>query len=249
MFTYLASKSEWSTWEMMTAESLSNAWRRSRTGDCLGRGRRAGRGYGLFPCTVLAVLLALLTTACGSIPKDYYYTLQIPAAPAPSDSKTNFVLGVEHFRAAEVLRDDRIIYYVSPTQLNYYQHHRWGSDPATLVSEFSATWLESSGVFAQVKMLPVREPVDYTLGGRLTNFEEVDAGGAAKVRVALTLALVRMKDRQTVWSGQGQKETLLQEPGADGVASALNAACAQVLHDLVPGLIAQVEQDFKNQGK
>ena len=90
----------------------------------------------------------------------------MPAAPAPTDPRTSFVLGVEHFRAPEILRDDRIVYYVSPTQMNFYQHHRWGSDPATLLSEFTAQWLESSGVFTQVKMLPVRERVDYTLGGK-----------------------------------------------------------------------------------
>jgi ABC-type uncharacterized transport system auxiliary subunit len=198
---------------------------------------------------MLGLLVAVITAACGGVPKISYYTLQVPAAPAPGDSRTNYVLGVEHFRSPQILRDDRIVYYVSPTQINFYQNHRWGSEPASLLSDFTAQWLESSGVFTQVKMLPEREHVDYTLGGTVLSFEEVDAEGSPKVRLALALSLVRSSDRKLVWSGEQRQESPLSERGVDGVATALNAACAQVLREMVPGLIAQVEQDYKGSGK
>jgi len=200
-------------------------------------------------CAALGFLAAIFIAGCGSVPKTYYYTLQVPEAPAPNDPKTNYVLGVEHFRAPEILRDDRIVYYVSPTQVNFYQYHRWGSDPATLLSEFTAQWLQSSGVFMQVKMLPVRERVDYTLGGKVTGFEEVDSDGGAKVRLALALSLVRTSDHKLVWSGERRQETPLAERGVEGVASALNASCAQALRDMIPGLVREVEQDFKGGSK
>jgi ABC-type uncharacterized transport system auxiliary subunit len=198
---------------------------------------------------VVGLLAVVFAAECGSVPKTYYYTLQMPAAPAPSDPKTDYVLGVEHFRAPEILRDDRIIYYVSPTQINFYENHRWGSNPPTLLAEFTARWLESSGVFVQVKMLPVRERVDYTLGGTVLSFEEVDSDGGAKVRLALELSLVRTSDHKLVWSGEQRQETPVSERGVEGVASALNASCAQVLRDMVPGLVTQVEQDYKSSGK
>jgi len=231
---YLASESVWSIWEVMTVESVSNVWMRNS-------------------CTsgwlVLGLLAALLSAGCGGVPKTHYYTLQVPAVPAPTDPRTNYLLGIEHFRAPEVLRGDRIVYYVSPTQMNFYQYHRWGSDPASLLSEFTAQWLESSGVFTQVKMLPARERVDYTLGGSVTSFEEVDSDGGAKVRLALALSLVRTSDHKLVWSGEQRLETPLPERGVEGVASALNASCAQALRGMIPGLVTQVEQDFKGSGK
>jgi ABC-type uncharacterized transport system auxiliary subunit len=193
--------------------------------------------------------VVLFATACGGVPKTYYYTLQVPAAPAPTDARTDYVLGVEHFRAPEILRDDRIAYYVSPTQVNFYQYHRWGSDPATLLSEYTAQWVEASGVFARVRMLPQRERVDYTLAGRVLGFEEVDSNGSAKARLALALSLVRTSDHKVVWSGSQRQETPLPERGVEGVASALNVACEQALRVVMPGLITQVEQDFKNSGK
>jgi len=133
--------------------------------------------------------------------------------------------------------------------MNFYQYHRWGSDPATLLSEYAAQWVDSSGVFTQVKMLPVRERVDYTLGGSVLSFEEVDSDGGAKVRLALALSLVRTSDHKLVWSAQQRQETPLPERSVEGVASALNAACAQVLRDMAPGLITQVEQDYKSSSK
>lgn len=218
----------------MTVESASNVWKASFQ-------VRAG--------AVLGLLAAFLAVGCGGVPKTYFYTLQVPSAPAPNDPKTNYVLGVEHFRAPEILRDDRIVYFVSATQINFYQYHRWGSDPATLLSDYTARWVETSGVFAQVKMLPARERVDYTLGGKVLNFEEVDSEGAAKVRMALALSLVRSSDHKLVWSGEKRQEVPLAEHGVEGVATALNASCSQVLQEMIPGLVAQVEQDYTSSGK
>jgi ABC-type uncharacterized transport system auxiliary subunit len=220
--------------EVTPAESSSNVWKRS---------------FAARTSVVLALLMVLLAGACGGVPKAHYYTLQVPAAPAPTDARTDYVLGVEHFRAPQILRDDRIVYYVTPTQINFYQNHRWGSDPATLLSDYAAQWMDSSGVFSQVKALPARERVDYTLGGSVLNFEEVDSDGGAKVRLTLALSLVRASDHKLVWSGKQSQETPLSERSVEGVATALNASCALVLREMTPGLIAQIEQDYKSSGK
>ena len=215
---------------MMTVESVSNVWMRN---SCI-------CGW-----LVLGLLAALLSAGCGGVPKTHYYTLQVPAAPSPADPKTAYVLGVEHFRAPELLRDDRVAYYVSANEVNFYQNHRWGADPATMLSEFTAQWLDSTGVFAVVHVLPSRARADYTLGGRVLSFEEVDYEQGGKARVALELSLLRTSDHKVVWSGHERVEAPLAERSVTGLASALNAACAQILRAVSPGLIAQVEQDYK----
>lgn len=127
-----------------------------------------------FKTVILISPLALLM-ACGGVPRTYYYTLRPPVAPAaPGDPQTPFVLGIEHFHAPVALRDDRIVYYDSPTEMNYYEFSRWSSDPATLLTEQCGRSLRSMGVFLEVRLLPSREPVDYILRGRVLSFEEVD---------------------------------------------------------------------------
>ncbi len=216
----------------MTGESWWNIGKRSLAGN--------GSVAGL-------LLSALIFASCaGSIPKTQYYTLSPPAPPAASDPKTPYVLGVDRFRAPEALRDDRIVYYESTTSLNYYEFHRWSADPATLLAELSAQYVDRLGVFAEVRMLPVREPVDYTLRGRVLSFQEVDYDGGSKVRTGLELVLVRSRDRKVVWSALRDVETPVQEKGMAGVVSAINRSSQQLLRELLPGVAAQVEQDFKD---
>lgn len=194
----------------------------------------------------IGVLAALLCASCGgSVPKTLYYTLEMAAPPLPADdSKTSFVLGVEHFRAPEILHDDRIVYYKSPTELSFYDYHRWSSNPATLLAQLVARRLRDSGTFAHVRLWPGREPVDYTLRGHLFNFDEVDYEGT-KGRVSLELTLVRWRDRKVVWSAKSQAERPAEGSGVAGVVKGINAASEELLHEVLPGLVAQVESDFK----
>lgn len=191
------------------------------------------------------LLMALMGASCGGLPKTYYYTLRVPPPPPANDPKTNLVLGVERFRAPEVLRDDRIVFYESPTQLNFYQYHRWSSDPATMLTELVARRLDQMGVFAEVRRLPAREPVDYVLRGRLFNFEEVDYEAGVKARAALELTLVRARDGKVVWSVTRQAEGAVQEKGVPGVVKALDAASEQLLREALPALVAQAGREAK----
>ena len=192
----------------------------------------------------LGLFAAVVAVSCGGVPKTYYYTLRVPPPPATSDPKTNFVLGVEHFRAAEMLRDDRIVFYKSPTEVDYYEHHRWSTDPATMMTELAARWLDQMGIFSEVRLLPSREGVDYKLAGRVLNFEEVDSEGETKGRVALRLTLVRTRDQKVVWTFVRQSEHPAEDRGMAGVVKALDASNESLLREALGGVAAQVEQDF-----
>lgn len=214
---------------MMTAGSSSSEWRRD-----------------LWPWpAALGLLAALLCAGCGSLPKTYYYTLSIPPPPAPNDPKTSFALGVERFSSQQMLRSDRIVYYSSPTELNFYQYHRWSADPPSMLSRLAAQQLEDMGVFAAVLLLPSRDPVDYVLRGRVLNFEEVDYEGSTKGRVVLDLKLLRWRDRKVVWASAHMVERSAEGTGVPGVVTALNASSAQLLREVLPGLVTEVEREFK----
>jgi len=186
-----------------------------------------------------------LCASCGKLPSTSYYALHVPAPPPANDPQTSFVVGVERLRAPLMLRDDRIVFYESPTELNFYQFHRWSADPSTMVSELLVRWLDQMGVFSQVRLLPAREPVDYILRGRLFNFDEVDYEAGIQGRVSLELSLVRARDRSVVWSATGQAARSAAEKGVPGVVMAINASSEQIFRELLPGLAAQVERDFK----
>jgi ABC-type uncharacterized transport system auxiliary subunit len=193
--------------------------------------------------------LILAAASCGSLPKTNYYTLRMVPPPTAQDSKSAAVLGIERLGAPEVLRDDRVVYYESPTQLNYYQYHRWSSDPASMVRESISRRLQQAAAFSDVRLLPARDPVDYLIRGRLLNFEERDSDGSSKGHVALELSLVRVRDRKTLWSGGREVSIAAQGKGVPAVIEALNAASDQVLNELLPAVESQVKQDFQQGAK
>lgn len=212
--------------------------------------RNAESGWKVCPRKTRWQLGTVLLTACaaaascGSVPKTDYFALRVPAPSAAPDPKTAAVLGVERFGAPEHLRDDRIVYYESPMQLNFYQYSRWSSDPATMTRDSVAQRLNQSGVFAEVRQLPAREGVDYYLGGRVLNFEEVDYEPPVKGRVALELSLARAEGRKVFWSGTRQAMVAAEGSGMPAVVEAVNAATDQVLNELLPPLLTAAEKDI-----
>jgi ABC-type uncharacterized transport system auxiliary subunit len=194
---------------------------------------------------LLVFPLALWAASCGSVPRTNYYTLRVPPPPAAHDPKTPAIVGVERFRAADVLRDDRIVYYASPTELNFYQYHRWSEDPATMLTEVTARRLEQSGAFTAVRLLPTREPVDYLLRGRLMDFEEVDSAAGVKARVGLEMMLIRVRDHKILWSDTRQEESAAEGKGVPAVVQAVNSASERLLGGALPGLVQKVEEDSR----
>lgn len=215
---------------MKSVESVWNVWK---------RGSRKLRAAAM-------AFAAVALVSCGSAPRPNYYTLRVPAAPAAHDPKAAAVLGVERLNAPDVLRNDRILYYESPTQLNFYENHRWSSDPSSMVRDSLVSQLSQAGVFSEVRLLSARDPVDYLLRGRLLNFEEVDYEGGAKGRVRLELTLVCVRDHKVLWSDARQAQVPAQGKEVAGVVEAVNAATEQVLQELVPALLAQATQDIQH---
>jgi len=192
------------------------------------------------PLCVFAVLMA----GCGGkIPSTHYYSLKFPA-PAPSaDPKTPLTLTIEPFRAAMSLRDDRIMYYETPTEFSYYDYHLWSPDPATLLAELTRRHLNDLAIFAHVHLAPSHEHSDYVLRGYLLDFDELDYIPGGKARVALDLRLVRTRDQKVLWSDRREVEQAISGSGVGGVVDALSAASDQLLNDSLPALAAVVQRD------
>lgn len=204
--------------------------------------------FGLYSAIPLC-LLALLMAGCGGkIPATHYYTLKFPPPTAVTDPKTPMTLTIEPFRAAMNLRDDRIMYYETPTEFSYYEYHLWNPDPATLLAELTRRHLNELAIFAHVHLAPSHEHSDYVLRGHLLNFDELDYVPGGKARVALDLRLVRTKDQKVLWSDRREVEHSIDGSGVAGVVDALSAASDQLLNDALPALAEAVQRDTAESG-
>lgn len=215
-------------------------------------GASSSRGWNLkslrFGAIPAALFGGLLCAGCGSVPRTHYYTLALPSPPSVEETKTTLVLQVERFAASEMFRDDRIVYYTSPTELNFYQYHRWSSDPAAMLSRLAVRYFADLGVFKQVYRYPAPVPAEYTLRGRILDLEEVDYGkeGGVKVpkaRLGLKLELVRTEDNRVVWSTRREVQQPIERKGVGGLVDALNLASQGLLRDAGTSIAQVVERE------
>lgn len=193
--------------------------------------------------TLVGLMVAVMCGCGGKIPQTHYYTLQIPPPAATADPQTHFTLGVERFRAVEPLENQRILYYASPSELNYYAYHEWAEDPASMISELVERRLQSANLFSQVRLYPRNDPGDFALQGRLLNFEEVDDPKGGKARVALALTLIRTRDQKTVWTETREADSPIEQKGFGGIVGAMNAATDRLLSGLLPELSEAVAKE------
>lgn len=159
------------------------------------------------------------------------YTLKLPDPPSSRPAASQWIIGVENFSAAEPLNDWRILKYESPTQLKYYDEDHWVSQPATMVPEMAARYLERMGIARQAGVLPYVEKMDYILQGQILNFEEFESGDEHEARVALDLTLVRFPNREVVWTGTFRSEQPVTGGNVPAAVEALSLATHNALKD------------------
>ncbi|MGA8182061.1 MAG: ABC-type transport auxiliary lipoprotein family protein [Terriglobia bacterium] len=218
---------------MKTAASQSRVWESS-----------AGyfKAYGLVP------LAALLLTACASTPQTRYYTLRTPPPPAAASAKTHLALQVERFEVPDLLLDNRIIYYTSPTELNFHEYHRWSSDPGDMLNELAMKFFAGTGLFQQVYAYPAPVHADYTLRGRVLDLGELryETGGNGKsggVQLGLKLDLVQTQQNKVVWSERLEQREPIQQNNVQGAVNAMNIAVEHLLQNAYGGISRVVEKE------
>jgi ABC-type uncharacterized transport system auxiliary subunit len=181
--------------------------------------------------SVAAMLVALASLSCGRGASSSMYTLRVPQPPAAAGGPLPIALGVEQFHAVDPLNDRRILRYESSTELKYYEDDYWVSDPATLMSELTARYLARMHIVKQVVMVPWSQTIDYTIGGRVLDFEEIDSNRGRQARVALELTVANSPDHEVVWSGTFRAEEPVSGGGVRGLVEAMSAAADKVLRE------------------
>ena len=165
------------------------------------------------------LIVALVTTSCGKVRYPNYYTLALAPtlAPAGKGGATFGTLVVRDFETAAYLRQGRIVYRESPTQVGYYEYHRWVADPGTAAATAVIGSLRSSGLFSQIDSDARHIKPDFLLTGKLERLDEIDYPGAVRVEVKLSARLVDLRTASLVWSGDKAETARVEKAAVDSV--------------------------------
>jgi len=140
--------------------------------------------------TLLAAFLVLGLAACfSSLPDKKYFQIPLDASP-PGAGPFAASLLVDHCDIGALYDDFRIVYRLSPYEINYYSYEFWAEKPSKLIRDSIIRYLEGAGLFAKLYVEPTKESVDWTLRLAVRRVEEVDAPEAWSARLDMKLEIV-----------------------------------------------------------
>ncbi len=188
------------------------------------------------------LLAAAFAAASCSLPRIHYYTMEIPHASPGTDPVIARHITIQRFQSESVLRDDRILYRVSPSEIGFYEYHRWTDAPADLVTDYFTHRLKDSGTYSGVSTYKNGSKSDYILQGRVNHFEEVDRGKEVLASVALELELLEAKTRVSIWRGEADCSHPLASRDMAGVIQGIYGCLNETAATLLNNMQRQVER-------
>ena len=152
---------------------------------------------------------------------------------------------VRDFETPTYLRQGRIVYRESPTQVGYYDYHRWVTNPGATVTTAIIGGLRSTGLFSEVDSDASHMKTDFLLTGRLERLDEIEYGGGVRVEVKMSAQLVDLRTKATVWSGE-EAETATVEK-ANAKKGSVNLVVIEMSHaaqKCIDRLLANMQQQL-----
>ena len=189
---------------------------------------------------------ALVISGCGKVRYPNYHTLSLAPPPAPEGNGGHQLgsLAVRDFETPAYLRQGRIVYRESPTQVGFYEYHRWVSNPGMIVTNAMIDALRSSNLFSQVDSDASHIKPAFLLRGRLERLDEIDYGGGVQVEVKLSAQLVNSRTASPIWSGE-EAETVRVEVEKATVNSVV-MTMSHATQKCIDRLLADMRQQLGN---
>lgn len=197
--------------------------------------RREAAPFLLVPVVTVALFLA----ACGATRPSKYYQLTIPgdasAGQAADPAPAPVTLLVGNLFAADLYREDRIVYSTAGEQMGTYEYERWAEPPAEMIQEVLLRELRSSGRYRAVFVHRSDTNGDFLLRGRLYDFKEVSENGMV-ARLKVDFEMRDLKNGATVWTHYYQHDEPVSGKNVPAVVAALDKNVQRAVKEVLEGL-------------
>jgi hypothetical protein len=185
---------------------------------------------------VVACLAALLLAACGSSPKERYYTLTADAS-APVTGTSALSIAVGPVTVPEAVDQPQIVAQVGANQVAMYEYQRWASplkgEIARVIAANLAQELGTPRVWSYAQAtLPKR---DYQVLVDVQRFDSV-LGEAVTVEALWT---IRPAEGGKAKTGRSSVRQATAGDGFDALAAAHSRALARVSQDIAAAIRSQ----------
>ncbi|HXK01219.1 MAG TPA: ABC-type transport auxiliary lipoprotein family protein [Verrucomicrobiae bacterium] len=133
-----------------------------------------------FTYLVLPALLVLGLVGCGAPRPINYYSLQVPAAPAPAAGTFPIDLMVGRMTGSSLMEATPIVYRTPNNAMGVFLYHRWEDAPVAMVPAKLIRMLRNSGQYRSVVGTGGAPDVEFVVRGRLYDFTEIEGPKVGK---------------------------------------------------------------------
>ncbi len=172
---------------------------------------------------VLTLILPILLLAgCMSVPSKRYFQILIEETDGRSVPTIEKTLYLEPVRVDPLYDDTRIVYRVSPFEIQYYSYGYWAKRPDALFREAMAGFFAKRNAFHRVTMDVLQGDPEILLRSNIRILEEIDNPDVWYGRLAMTLEFLDFKSGQSLLLINFDRKSQLLEKKVRALPAALS---------------------------
>lgn len=187
------------------------------------------------------VLLMLLLGGCMSSPSRQYYQLHLAGAEVPISKTIDKAILIEPIDMDDLYDDYRIVYRLSPFELNFYSYEFWADKPAKLIRDSITHYLMEKNVFQKVTQEISRGEPDILWTSKVHIIEEVDTQDLWYARLAMEVELVDFKSKERLYFYEFDR----QEKLATKSIALVPVALSKILKEELDIIVRNISERFE----
>jgi ABC-type uncharacterized transport system auxiliary subunit len=189
--------------------------------------------------TFIILSVILLLGGCFSAPAKKYFQLSLGDMKAPSTKTLDKTLSVERIEVEELYDDFRIVYRLSPYEVNYYSYDFWAEKPSRLIRDSLFHFLSEGRLFKTLTLESIKSEPDFALKTRIYRIEEVDEKHAWFARLAMDLEIIDFKSGETIAVRRFDRSEALASKDVAELPAAVSKILREELEKLIQEIIAK----------
>jgi len=190
---------------------------------------------------LVIVLIVLVLSGCMSSPARKYYQFHLGGDEEPGQRTIKKTILIEPIEVAELYDDFRVVYRISPYELNYYSYEFWADKPANLIRDSITRYLSQKKIFQKVIQEISRGDPDILWESKIYFIEEIDAPETWYARLSMEIELVDFKSKKQIYHHKFDRREELDMKSAAEVPVVLSKILEEELRKVVNDLYKIIE--------
>ena len=188
------------------------------------------------------VLLILIMSGCMSSPARRYYQIYLGEEGETGRTAFNQTVLIERVRVDDLYDDFRVVYRVSPYQLNYYSYEFWADKPAKLIRDSISYYLLRKNIFQNViQEISSGEP-DILWKSKIHFIEEVDTPESWYARLSMEIELIDFKSKERLYYHKFDRREKLAVNSVAMVPVVISTILIEELNKVIENLAQKINR-------